>query len=168
MTAIVSRIIEQGMQQGQGLPGNSILREPTESMPNGLPFEAALVFGRTIEDGVFASVTDVRGGRLMTAAQLGMQQAMLSNFGGSADFRQHAPDKFVLAQIAYISLAIDLGEIGRPRARFQDGWLVRGARAMTYRQLPEGFREMVELAKESISNVGNVRLGGGRRQIPPP
>ncbi|MCH8980050.1 MAG: hypothetical protein IH945_12530 [Armatimonadetes bacterium] len=167
MTAMISRTVEQGAQQRQGLPGNSILREPTESMPNGLPAEATLVFGRTIEDGVLASATNVRGGRMMTAPQLGMQQSMLANIVVSGAFQQREFNKFVLAQIADISIAIDLGEFGRPSARFQDAWLVRGARALTYPQLPEGFRAMVDRTRKSMSSLGDLRFGGARRQPPP-
>ncbi|MCH7945591.1 MAG: hypothetical protein IIC73_06195 [Armatimonadetes bacterium] len=167
VAVMINTTIEQGAQQRQRPPGISILREPTESMPNGLPAAATLVFGRTIEDGVLASVAAVRGGRMMTAPQLGMRQAMLSNLGRSRAFRQQAFDKFVLAQIANISIAIDLGEFGRPSAQFQDGWLVRGARAVTYGQLPEGFRALVERARERMSNVGNLSFGGVRRRPPP-
>ena len=103
----------------------------------------------------------------MTAGQLGMQQGMSSNGRMSEFMAGKDYDRFRLGQIADISLAIDLGDIGRPSASFQDGWLLAGSRDLTYGQLPESFRLAVEESKQRMANISNLGFGGQRR-VPPP
>ena len=166
--AIIAVSMEEDPQQRQGVPAKSVLREPTESMPNGLPAGSTLVFSRRIEDAVFASVTGVRGGKFMSAGQLGMQQGMLSRGGVMSQFMAGQNyDRFRLSQSAHITVAIDLGEIGRPSASFHDGWLLSGSRDLTYGQLPESFRQAVDAAKQRMANFGDFGIVG-RRRVPPP
>ena len=146
-------------------PANSVLTEPTEALPNGLPAEALIRLQRTVSEGVYASTKGVRGGTLLTAQELGMRMGMLeANISGSATI--NAYDSYQPAQIVNVNIVVDLGDYGRPTAYFKDGWLVQGMRAVPYAQLPEGFRAQVDLAKQSmvrppIPPDGSVRLGRG-------
>jgi hypothetical protein len=134
--------MEESTSERSGPPPNSVLNEPTEALPNGLPAEAVVSLQRTLKDGVFASTKGMRGGQLLGAEELGMRQGMLdANIGGGVQTPQY--DTFVMAQIVQAELSIELGEYGRPSAMFKDGWLVNNARAMAYGQLPEAFRAEV-------------------------
>ena len=162
MTAILRMSSVGGGSEPEGIPYNSILREPTESMPNGVPFDSMLVFKRVLSECVFASTSQLRGGKFMTAEDLGMQQGMAGNFGTGVEF-----DTFKLGEIAYILLSIDLGETGRRRANFQDGRLVAGAPNMSFGELPEWFRERVVEVRKRMSQNAGFNIGHRRRQIPP-
>jgi hypothetical protein len=157
-TAIMS--IEENAKNGP--PQNSILMEPTEALPNGIPAEALISLKRTLQEGVFASTKGIRGGSLLSAEELGMRQGMLqANFGGNApsspDF-----DTYVPAQIVQIEIAVELQQYGRPSANFKDGWLVKGARAVGYGQLPEAFRARVEQMKQNMLNPPAIERAGTR------
>ncbi len=163
---IMTMEISEGEGRPSGPPPNSILTEPTEALPNGIPGEAVLTVMRQLQEGVYASIKGLRGGQLLSAQELGMRQGMLqANFGGGApppDF-----DTFVPAQIVNVQIALELQQYGRPSAMFKDGWLVSGARAVSYNGLPEGFRAQVDRAKQNmmapppIPATGTVRRGGG-------
>jgi hypothetical protein len=150
-----------------GLPPNSILTEPTEALPNGIPGEAVLNVARTLQDGVFASTKGVRGGTLLTAQELGMRQGMLdANIGGGGMTLQY--DTYQPAQIVMVSMVLDLQQFGQPSAYFKDGWLVNGSRAVGFDQLPAGFRAQVDQARQSMMKPPippgegeRVRIGRG-------
>jgi hypothetical protein len=158
MSVMIAMVPEQ-TEGRSGPPANSILNEPTEALPNGLPPEAMISLRRTLKDGVFASTKGMRGGQLLGAEELGMRQGMLeANVGGNAQSPLY--DTFVMAQIVQAELSIELGAYGRPSAMFKDGWLMTNARAMTYSQLPEGFRAEVGQWR---SRFANPRIGEGQR-----
>jgi hypothetical protein len=149
-------------------PSNSILMEPTEALPNGIPGEALVNIDRTLQDGVFASTKGIRGGQMLTAEELGMRQGMLeANFSGGSAPAQF--DTFRPAQILGVHVTFDLGDFGRPSAYFKDAWFVSGSRQVSYNQLPEGFRAKVELTKQNMlrppteipATSGGVRIRGG-------
>jgi hypothetical protein len=148
-------------------PANSVLNEPTEALPNGIPGEALVNINRNLQEAVFASTKGIRGGQVLSAQELGMRQGMIdANFSGGTPPQQH--DTFVPAQMLHVSVTLDLGEYGQPSAHFKDAWLVNGARAMAYNQLPEGFRAQVEQAKQNMLRppmevpvTGTIRRAGG-------
>jgi hypothetical protein len=154
---IMTTEVREGGQSGP--PANSIINEPTEALPNGIPAEALISLRRTLKDGVFASTKGLRGGQLLGAEELGMRQGMLeANVGGNVQSPQY--DTFVMAQLVQVELSIELGDYGRPSAMFKDGWLMTNARAMTYSQLPEGFRAEVGQWR---SRFTNPRIGEEQR-----
>ena len=145
--AFVTATVEEG--QGRRPPANSVVNEPTEALPNGIPGEALIHINRTAQDGVFASTKGVRGGQLLNAQELGMRQGMIeANFNGGTPMAQY--DTFVPAQILSVEVALDLLEYGRPSAFFKDGWTIANSRAVGYAQLPEAFRAQVEKAKQGM------------------
>jgi hypothetical protein len=158
-TAVMA--IEAGGREN-GPPPNSIMTEPTEALPNGIPGEALITLSRTLREGVFASTRGLRGGSLMSAEELGMRQGMLqANFsggGGPPDY-----DTYLPAQIMNIEIAVELAEYGRPTAMFKDGWIVTGARAVGYGQLSETFRAQVEAFRQQMNVPPLIerRAGGG-------
>ncbi|MEX2244116.1 MAG: hypothetical protein WD716_09760 [Fimbriimonadaceae bacterium] len=164
MSAMVMTMEERAGGRS-GPPANSIINEPTEALPNGIPAEALISLRRTLKDGVFASTKGVRGGQLLGAEELGMRQGMLeANIGGNVQSPQY--DTFVMAQLVQVELSIELGDYGRPSAMFKDGWLMNNARAMTFGQLPEGFRAEVGQWRSRFTNprIGEeqrVRIGRG-------
>lgn len=165
VSAMIMTMEIENNGQPSGPPPNSIMNEPTEALPNGIPGEAVLNVMRSLQEGVFASIKGVRGGQLLTAEELGMRRMMLeSNFGGSTP--PPSFDTFIPAQVVSIQIALDLREYGRPSGMFKDGWLVNGARAVSYNQLPEVFRAQVERSRQGLMSPppvqgGNIRRGGG-------
>ena len=149
-------------------PANSIMNEPTEALPNGIPFEANVVISRTLQDGVYASTKGLRLGQLLTADELGMRQGMLdANFNGGTD-QVPQYDTYTPAQVLSVEISLELGEFGRPSADFKDGWLLNNAHAMSYAQLPDSFRLKVEEAKrrfgapaQTLAPIRRDGRGGG-------
>jgi hypothetical protein len=150
-------------------PANSVLNEPTEALPNGIPGEALVNIDRTMQEAVFATTKGIRGGQMLSAQELGMRQGIVdANFAGGTPPPQH--DTFQPAQVLQVMVTLDLGDYGRPSAYFKDAWLITGSRPMAYNQLPEGFRAQVDQAKKQFmsppmpTEVGRavrVRGGGG-------
>lgn len=148
-------------------PSNSVLYEPTEALPNGIPAEALVNIDRTLQEAVFASTKGIRGGQMLSAEELGMRQGLVdANFGGGTAPLQF--DTYQPAQVLQVSVTFDLGDYGRPSAYFKDAWLVNGSRPMSYNQLPEAFRAKVEQAKQNMMRPpmevpvgGAVRVRGG-------
>ncbi len=147
-------------------PANSVLTEPTEALPNGIPGEALVNIDRMLQEGVFATTKGIRGGQMLSAEELGMRQGMLeANFSGGSSLPQF--DTFHPAQIVGVSVTLDLGDYGSPSAYFKDAWLVQNSRAVAYGQLPEAFRMKVEEAKRrfgapmELPVTGAIRRGGG-------
>lgn len=148
-------------------PANSVLNEPTEALPNGIPGEALVNIDRTLQEAVFASTKGIRGGQMLSAEELGMRQGLVdANFSGGTAPLQF--DTYQPAQLLQVSVTFDLGDYGRPSAYFKDAWLVNGSRPVAYNQLPEGFRAKVEQAKQNMLRPpaevpvgGAVRVRGG-------
>ncbi len=146
-------------------PANSVMTEPTEALPNGIPGEALVNIDRMLQDGVFATTKGIRGGQMLSAEELGMRQGMLeANFSGGSAPAQF--DTYQPAQILGVAVTLDLGEYGTPSAHFKDAWLVQNSRAVAYGQLPEAFRLRVEQAKKQLMMPpmpaeGRLRIGGG-------
>ncbi|HXH61270.1 MAG TPA: hypothetical protein VNI20_07915, partial [Fimbriimonadaceae bacterium] len=153
--AVAIQTITQGVQKNSP-PANSVMNEPTEALPNGIPSDADISLTRKVSDAVFASQKGVRGGKFYTAAQLGLQRG-LSN---RANFPERNFDSYSLGQVADVHLNVVVGQETPSSALFEDGTLLNTSRPLSYDQLPDTFRSAVEKFADRF-NGQRGRGGGG-------
>jgi hypothetical protein len=146
-------------------PEPEIVRlEPTEAFPNGLPNDASLELSRRWEDGVFA--LDSKGkGRFLSAGDLGLRMGMDTSKFPPGSIADSKFEKYQLADLVYIDLALRFGARNRT-GDLRDASTRTGA-AITFDQLPQGFRDNVDKARQQAANMKTISFGSGRGAPPP-
>ncbi len=138
--------------------------EPTEAFPNGLPPNTLLQIQRNLQEGVFAYDEQGRG-RFLSAGDLGLRMGFNSaSFPGMQV--QNNFKKYALADLLYINLTLQFGR----RSRGTDNLLdpsIKNATAMAYDQLPSGFKDNVDKARQRAMNMKTMSVGGGGAVKPP-
>ncbi|MCH7905169.1 MAG: hypothetical protein IH944_11495 [Armatimonadetes bacterium] len=142
----------------------TLMSEPTEALPNGVPTNTPIVVARTVEDGIFATVTGRRGGKFFTAQEFAMHESMARNGFGAGSVITY--NQFQTAEIGDVTLTIKLGDMGDRSATFRDARISRSSKKLTLANLPAPFLEALAKARERMRTTRTYGVGS-RRQPPP-
>ena len=156
------RRLNTSEQQRRSLP--TLMSEPTEALPNGVPTNTPIVVARTVEDGIFATVTGRRGGKFFTAQEFAMHESMARNGFGAGSVITY--NQFQTAEIGDVTLTIKLGDMGDRSATFRDARISRSSKKLTLANLPAPFLEALSKARERMRTTRTYGVGS-RRQPPP-
>lgn len=148
---------------GDEPPAETLANEPTEAMPTGTPLDGLLKIARRSIEGLYGLITGQDVGKLMTAQELGLTQGLATmNPGGGTTPTIPTYDRFRLATILRMAVQLDL-KVRTYGATLTDA-SVTGNRPMTYEQLPDSIRKVIEDTKARMR--GNT-IGFRGSQRPP-
>jgi hypothetical protein len=161
---------EQGLDSA--LIHASIYREPTEALANGFDPEAYIQVTKTTHDAAF---TVGRPGRMdfsqaLTAKQLAWQKFMVTR----PDLFPHGqsepdPDRYRFGKNTDVTMRLNLTPLYYQSFDAQER-RIEGDKILSYRQLPDAFRQEVETEMEYLRRThANMQPGTGApaRVIPP-
>lgn len=161
-TSVVSG---SGPAPGQERPEPEILVvEPTEAFPNGLPPNTRLEIGRRFMDGVYAIDSSGRG-RFLSAGDLGLRLGLDKSTLPPGTTIDTQFSKYQLADMIVVDLNVSFGRRGR-NASLRDAAIRGAAAAVGFSQLPKGFLDNVDRARQRAMNMRTMSVGGGG--TPPP
>ncbi len=152
----------QDSQEGPGGSSGQFLNQnPTEQYPNGLPGDSTLTLTINDENGVLARPASQKSGRIMSATVLGLILGMMDSAQNS-DVRVLVPSfaEYLPATVRGLSITGTIGKSQFLTTRHRDGYTAPGAKALTFTEMDQAFRDKVDAMRKRSSGTDWGWRGG--------
>jgi len=150
--------------------GGNLREERTEALPNGIPTGSFLTLRRDQQQAVLASQSSGGPGQIMTAGQLGLQNALAGRTELPAFATRTSYDRYLMGSQVTYNFTFQLGQNATLSRSLNDTVFDLQRSSVPFEQLPRNFRNQVSRAASETAE--RFERGGRRRnptqQNPPP